>query len=129
MCDLNSVTGVGYAPSYHGKSLHDKITSPAFVPVPSVYRYPMAYRQQEQRPNGWFYSFGYPVDSSNRQGGTVGIASTTTTTTTTTTTPAPAIQCGKGPIALPARSSTAGERIVSSSAPASGSRSWMFLVS
>ncbi|XP_046457471.1 chymotrypsinogen A-like isoform X2 [Daphnia pulex] len=115
--------GVGYAPSNHGKSLYGEITNPAFVPVPSVYPYPMMYRQQEQRPNGWSYSFGYPVDSSGRQAA-VGIASAATTTTT----PAPGIQCGKGPTALPARSLTAGERIVSSSAPASGSHSWMFLV-
>ncbi|XP_046648259.1 brachyurin-like isoform X2 [Daphnia pulicaria] len=116
-------TGVGYAPSYHSKTLYDEITSPAFVPVPSVYPYPMMYRQQEQEqePNGWSYSFSHPItDSANRQGGgAVAIAPAAAATTTTT-------QCGKGPNALPARSSI-DQRIVGGSTPTSAN-SWMYLV-
>ncbi|EFX78393.1 hypothetical protein DAPPUDRAFT_105311 [Daphnia pulex] len=126
---LNSVAHVGYAPSYHGKTLYGQIADPGFVPLPSFNPYPgMAFRQQQQNPNGWSYSFGYPnlispedvspirqVAPPTTTTTTTTPATTTTTTTpattTTTTTPAPVIQCGKGPIALPKRSLIAGERV------------------
>ena len=124
---VDSVAGVGYAPSSHSKSLYGQITNPGFVPVPSVYPYPMMYRQQQQQPNGWSYSYVYPSPvaladaSSGRQG--VGAAPAATTTT-----PAPAIQCGKGPTALPARS-LIGERVAGTGATAAKNNAWPFLVS
>ncbi|EFX78392.1 hypothetical protein DAPPUDRAFT_105313 [Daphnia pulex] len=90
------------------------------------------YRQQQQDPNGWSYSFGYPnlispVDvSSIRQVATTTTTTTTTTPTTTTTTPAPAIKCGKGPTALPAARSLIGERIAGSAE--TKANAWPFMV-
>ncbi len=57
---MNSVDGVGSAPSYQGKALYGQIVDPRFVPLPSFNPYPVMYRQQEQTPNGWSYSYEYP---------------------------------------------------------------------
>ena len=112
---LNSVDYVGYAPFYHGKTLYGQIANPALVPVPSFHPYPMAYRQQQQDSNGWSYSFSYPsvIDSFDKQGGA---------------TPAPVIQCGKGPTALPTRSSI-GQRVAGDGATAAKANAWPFVVS
>ncbi|EFX78386.1 hypothetical protein DAPPUDRAFT_246341 [Daphnia pulex] len=120
------IAGVGYAPSYHGKTLQGQIVNPEFVPLPSFNPHPgMAYRQQHQDPNGWSYSFGHPSPialedaSSSRQGGA--------TTTTTTTTPAPAIKCGQGPSALP-KQSLMSERVAGSGSTEAKANAWPFLV-
>jgi hypothetical protein len=72
-CFQFSVAGVGYAPSFQGRSLNGQIADPAFVQVPSFNPHPNAYdRQQQQDSNGWSYSFGYPSpialeDASSKQ--------------------------------------------------------------
>ncbi|XP_046648350.1 brachyurin-like isoform X1 [Daphnia pulicaria] len=48
------------APSSQAKSLNDQIADPAFVQVPSFNPHPMTFRQQQQQPSGWSYSFGHP---------------------------------------------------------------------
>jgi hypothetical protein len=127
-CLINSVAGVGYAPFYHGKTLQGHIVNPEFVPLPSFNLQPMAFRQQQQDPSGWSYSFGYPNPialedaSSSRQGGGA------TTTTTSTTTPAPAIKCGQGPTALP-KQSLMSERVSGSGSTSAKANAWPFLVS
>ncbi|EFX78396.1 hypothetical protein DAPPUDRAFT_105308 [Daphnia pulex] len=94
----------------------------------------MAYRQQQQDPNGWSYSFGYPnlispADvSSIRQVAPPTTTTTTTTPTTTTTTPAPAIQCGKGPTTLPASRSFISERIFGPGVTFAKTNAWPFMV-
>jgi hypothetical protein len=111
---LISVAGVGYAPSYYGKTLYGQIADPGFVPLPSFNLQPMAYRQQQQDPNGWSYSFEYhPAEvSPNRQGGTT----------------TPVIQCGKGPTALPKRSFI-GQRVFGSGTTEAKANAWPFMVS
>ncbi|EFX78390.1 hypothetical protein DAPPUDRAFT_246337 [Daphnia pulex] len=125
MMGVIKIADVGYAPSYHGKSWNGQIADPGFVPLPSFNPYPgMAFRQQQQDPNGWSYSFGYPnlispADvSSSKQGGGA----------TTTTTPAPAIQCGKGPTTLPASRSFIGEKILGSGVTTAKANAWPFMV-
>ncbi|XP_046457453.1 chymotrypsin-like elastase family member 2A [Daphnia pulex] len=128
--------GVGYA-SYD-KSMSGQIVNPGFVPLPSFNSHPMAYRQQQQDPSGWSYSFGHPSPialedvPSARQGGAATATTTTrptttktTTTTTTTTTPAPVIQCGKGPTAL---SQLTGGRVVGTDTTVAKANAWPFLV-
>ncbi len=56
---LNSVADVESAPSNQGKSLNGQIADPAFVQVPSFSPHPMTFRQQQQQPSGWSYSFGH----------------------------------------------------------------------
>ncbi|EFX78149.1 hypothetical protein DAPPUDRAFT_320630 [Daphnia pulex] len=51
--------GVGSATP--GKALYGQIVDPRFVPLPSFNPYPMAYRQQEQTPKEFVYSYGYPT--------------------------------------------------------------------
>jgi hypothetical protein len=120
-----SVASVGYA-SYD-KSLSGQIVNPGFVPLPSFNPHPMAYRQQQQDPSGWSYSFGHPSPialedvPSARQGGAAAA-----TTTTPTTTPAPVIQCGKGPTAL---SQLTGGRVVGTDTTVAKANAWPFLVS
>jgi hypothetical protein len=125
---LNSVAGVGYAPSYHGKTLSGQIVNPEFVPLRSLHPQPLlAYRHQQQNSNEWSYSFAYPspIDvsaadvSPSKQGGGA---------TTTTTRPAPSIQCGKGPTALP-KQSLMSERVAGTGATAANANAWPFLVS
>ncbi|EFX78394.1 hypothetical protein DAPPUDRAFT_105310 [Daphnia pulex] len=126
MSSDRKVADVGYAPSYHGKTLYGQIASPGFVPLPSFNPHPgMAYRQQQQDPNGWSYSFGYPnlIPPAD-----VSPIRQVVAPPTTTTTPAPAIQCGKGPTTLPASRSFISERILGSGVTAAKANAWPFMV-
>jgi hypothetical protein len=125
---LISVAGVGYAPSYHGKTLSGQIVNPEFVPLRSLHPQPLlAYRHQQQNSKGWSYSFAYPspIDvsaadvSPSKQGGGA---------TTTTTRPAPSTQCGKGPTALP-KQSLMSEKVSGSGTTKVKANAWPFLVS
>jgi hypothetical protein len=110
---LNSVAGVGYAPSYQGKTLYGQITNPGFVLLPSFNPYyPMAYRQQEQTPNGWIYSYGYPTP----------LALEDVLPVRQTTTPV----CGAGP-AMPDKRALSNERISGGTSAKKGA--WPFMVS
>jgi hypothetical protein len=115
---LNSVASVGYA-SYD-KSLFGQIVSPGFVPLPPFNPHPMAYRQQQQGPSGWSYSFGHPspIAFEDAWFSKQEVAATTTATT----------QCGKGPIALPKRSLMS-ERVAGTDATEAKANAWPFLVS
>ncbi len=111
---LNSVDGVGYAPSYQGKTLYGQITSPGFVPVPSFNPYPaVVYRQQQQEPSGWSYSYEYPNPI------TVGDLLSVKQT------PAASV-CGTGP-AMPATRELTSERIAGGISAKKGA--WPFMVS
>ncbi|XP_046457455.1 brachyurin-like [Daphnia pulex] len=111
--------GVGYAPSYHGKSLSGQIVNPGFVPLPSFNLHPMAYRQQQQDPSGWSYSFGHPspIAFEDAWFSKQAVAATTTATT----------QCGKGPIALP-KQSFIGQRVIGLDTTVAKANAWPFLV-
>ncbi|EFX78155.1 hypothetical protein DAPPUDRAFT_105418 [Daphnia pulex] len=106
------VAGVGYAPSYQGKTLYGQITNPGFVPLPSFNPYyPMAYRQQEQTPNGFVYSYGYPTP----------LALEDVLPVRQTTAPV----CGAGP-AMPATRALSNERISGGTSAKKGA--WPFMV-
>jgi hypothetical protein len=114
---LNSVAGVGYAPSYQGKTLYGQITNPGFVPLSSFNPYyPAMYRQQEQTPNGFAYSYEYPNPL------TVGDLIKQTAPPA----PAPAPTCGAGP-AMPATRALTSERI--SGGTSAKKNTWSFIVS
>ncbi|EFX78192.1 hypothetical protein DAPPUDRAFT_105472 [Daphnia pulex] len=105
--------GVGYAPSYQGKTLYGQITNPGFVPLPSFNPYyPAMYRQQEETPNGWSYSYEYPNPL------TVGDLIKQTPA-------AAAPTCGAGPV-MPARALTS-ERIAGG--VSAKKNAWSFIVS
>jgi hypothetical protein len=109
---LNSVDGVGYAPSYQGKTLYGQIVDPRFVPLPSFNPYPMTYRHQEQTPNGWIYSYGYPTPLALED--------------VLPVRQSPATQCGIGP-AMPATRALTSERIAGGISAKKGA--WPFMVS
>jgi hypothetical protein len=113
---LISVAGVGYAPSYYGKTLYGQIVNPGFVPLPSFNPYPMAYRQQQQDPNGWSYSFGHPspIAFEDAWFSKQEVAAST--------------QCGKGPTALPKRSFI-GQRVFGLGTTEAKANAWPFMVS
>ncbi|XP_046457449.1 chymotrypsin-like elastase family member 2A isoform X2 [Daphnia pulex] len=104
---------VGYA-SYD-KSLFGQIVSPGFVPLPSFNLHPMAYRQQQQDPSGWSYSFGHPspIAFEDAWFSKQAVAATT--------------QCGKGPTALPKRPLMS-ERVTGGDATEAKANAWPFLV-
>jgi hypothetical protein len=109
---LNSVAGVGYAPSYQGKTLYGQIVDPRFVPLPSFNPYPMTYRHQEQTPNGWIYSYGYPTPLALED--------------VLPVRQSPATQCGIGP-AMPATRALTSERIAGGTS--AKKNAWPFMVS
>jgi hypothetical protein len=115
---LISVAGVGYAPSYHGKSLYGQIVNPGFVPLPSFNPQPMAYRQQQQEPSGWSYSFGHPspIAFEDAWFSKQEVAASTIT------------QCGKGPTTLP-KWSFIGQRVIGLDTTVAKANAWPFLVS
>jgi hypothetical protein len=107
---LNSVDGVGYAPSYQG--LYDQIDDPRFVLLPSFYPVPMTYRQQEETPNGWIYSYGYSTPL--RLEDVLPVRQS------------PATQCGTGPV-MPATRALTSERIAGGTS--AKKNAWPFIVS
>jgi hypothetical protein len=76
----------------------------------------MAYRQQQQDPSGWSYSFGHPspIAFEDAWFSKQAVAATT--------------QCGKGPIALP-KLSFIGQRVIGLDATVAKANAWPFLVS
>jgi hypothetical protein len=111
---LNSVDGVGYAPSYQGKTLYGQITNPGFVPLPSFNPYyPAMYRQQEQTPNGFVYSYGYPTPLALED--LLPVRQTEAPT------------CGAGPTAMPTRRELTSERIAGGTS--AKKNAWPFIVS
>ncbi|XP_046457647.1 transmembrane protease serine 11D-like [Daphnia pulex] len=101
--------GVGYAPSYQG--LYDQIDDPRFVLLPSFYPVPMTYRQQEETPNGWIYSYGYSTPL--RLEDVLPVRQS------------PATQCGTGPV-MPARRELTSERIAGGTS--AKKNAWPFIV-
>ncbi|XP_046458167.1 chymotrypsinogen A-like [Daphnia pulex] len=99
---FDSVAGVGYAPSYQGKTLYGQITNPGFVPLPSFNPYyPAMYRQQKQTPNGFVYSYGYPNPLALEDVLPVRQAAT-----------AAAPACGTGPAVMPTSRELINQRVV-----------------
>ncbi|XP_046457643.1 transmembrane protease serine 11D-like [Daphnia pulex] len=105
--------GVGYAPSYQGKTLYGQITNPGFVPLPSFNPYyPAMYRQQEQTPNGFVYSYGYPTPLALED--LLPVRQTEAPT------------CGAGPTAMPATRALTSERIAGGTS--AKKNAWPFMV-
>jgi len=101
--------GVGYAPSYYGKTLYGQIVNPAFVPLPSVY--------------GWSFPLGYPslISPSNRQ-----FDSEYEEYLGHLLTAKQAPKCGSGPVTMPTSRALATERVAGGIDAKKGA--WPFLV-
>jgi hypothetical protein len=108
---LNSVAGVGYAPASYGKTLYGQFASPGFVPLPSVY--------------GWPMPFGFPSFISPSAKQIDGEYKEYLDDPLTVKQTAP--KCGTGPAIMPAARDLATERVIGGADAKKGA--WPFIVS
>jgi hypothetical protein len=108
---LNSVAGVGYAPTSYGKTLYGQFANPGFVPLPSVY--------------GWPMPFGFPSFISPSAKQIDGEYKEYLDDPLTVKQTAP--KCGTGPAIMPAARDLATERVIGGADAKKGA--WPFIVS